>query len=430
MIKLTQIDRFFYVDGASSSSEQQLEKALTYSKKSARFMPNPEWGKVHLYDSKKKRFPIGLLQRSTDILKQYDDVQPIRLKPSIVILPQIEDIDSKLRDYQWKAIESLWKNSIGILQMPTGSGKTRTAIGFISMFTGVTCKILVLVPTIDLVTQWSKQVQPNVTVSTYQSVMNWKRDKLQSYDIVFFDECHHAAAKTIFKIGMNVKDNARVYGLSATPFLREEDNLKVEAVLGPVIFKISEQELVDRGIICRPEIHVLKVPQKYDDLSFRFLTFQEAYQDLIVDAPARNALICQQAIGRAAIGRVLILVNRVEHGEKLKELLKFMDVVFLHGSLSKKEREDINHQIIIATSIYDEGVDMPDLNSLILAGGGKSDIKTLQRVGRLLRPSVGKTHATIIEFQDEGKWMSNHSKRRLKVLSNVFGKENILYPPL
>ena len=70
---------------------------------------------------------------------------------------------------------------------------------------------------------------------------------------------------------------------------------------------------------------------------------------------------------------------------------------------------------IIASTIFDEGVDIPEVGSLILAVGGKSTIKTLQRVGRALRPKKGENEVEIYDFIDWGnKYLLSHSRQRLQ----------------
>ena len=64
----------------------------------------------------------------------------------------------------------------------------------------------------------------------------------------------------------------------------------------------------------------------------------------------------------------------------------------LYGEDNLEERNKVKQQlydkeidIILASSVYDVGVDLSILSGLVLCGGGKSSIKTLQRVGRVIR---------------------------------------------
>jgi superfamily II DNA or RNA helicase len=72
-------------------------------------------------------------------------------------------------------------------------------------------------------------------------------------------------------------------------------------------------------------------------------------------------------------------------------------------------------RIVIATNIYSEGVDMPALSVLINAAGAASGIHSLQLLGRVLRTAPGKTRAWIVDLQDNGKFLNNHSKDRVEI---------------
>lgn len=104
---------------------------------------------------------------------------------------------------------------------------------------------------------------------------------------------------------------------------------------------------------------------------------------------------------------VLVLVQSVEHGEKLAAQLHKTAVV--HSKLAKaKRREAIKRfregslDILIATSLADEGLDVPRASSLVLLAGGRSAAKLEQRAGRVLRPFEGKHFGVIHDFMDEG----------------------------
>jgi superfamily II DNA or RNA helicase len=141
----------------------------------------------------------------------------------------------------------------------------------------------------------------------------------------------------------------------------------------------------------------------------------------IVESRARNRAIAAQAGQWAAEGlSVLILVNQTAHGQELLELLP--EAHFVHGGLESGVRrrclEDLERKlrpILIATTLADEGLDVPSLDAVILAGGGKSATRTYQRIGRTLRPAPGKTHARVLDFFDDLPYLRQHSQARLNL---------------
>jgi len=127
--------------------------------------------------------------------------------------------------------------------------------------------------------------------------------------------------------------------------------------------------------------------------------------------------------------KCLILVSRTEHGEILLDMLKNNDKksCFIHGKLKKKERKALyeeilnnKYDIVIASSIFDEGVDLVHFKVLILAVGGKSSIGVVQKVGRVLRVNEAKENAIIYDFIDKSKFLFNHYRRRRNILSQTF----------
>ena len=76
---------------------------------------------------------------------------------------------------------------------------------------------------------------------------------------------------------------------------------------------------------------------------------------------------------------------------------------------------EFNNLLAHAIILFDEGIDCKPLDTIILAGSGKSATRALQRIGRILRPYPGKKDAIAIDFMDHAKYMLAHSKKRRKM---------------
>jgi hypothetical protein len=74
------------------------------------------------------------------------------------------------------------------------------------------------------------------------------------------------------------------------------------------------------------------------------------------------------------------------------------------------------------------GVDIKCLSALILAGGGKSYVKALQRIGRVIRSYPGKKFAAIVDFYDDIKYLKAHSINRCKIYMTENGFKVIPAP--
>jgi len=149
------------------------------------------------------------------------------------------------------------------------------------------------------------------------------------------------------------------------------------------------------------------------------------YNENIVNNMDRNRLICNLALKAKQTGKAtLVSVLQIEHGEVLESMLQKVDstAIFVNGQSKSEMRQQIlkelgdgKNRIVIATNIYSEGVDMPKLSVLINAAGAASGIHSLQLLGRVLRTAPNKNKAYIVDLQDTGKFLNNHSKERVNI---------------
>ena len=98
------------------------------------------------------------------------------------------------------------------------------------------------------------------------------------------------------------------------------------------------------------------------------------------------------------------------------------NVDYLDGKKTTKQRLDAIDSIksgeldvLVASKIFDQGIDIPQLDALILAGSGKSSGRALQRIGRVIRGNEGKDKAIVVDFFDNAKYLRDHSERRIEI---------------
>jgi superfamily II DNA or RNA helicase len=382
----------------SSNISNRLDSMLSYEKQGIEFMPIKRWGIVKLYRMNTASFPWGLLSNVIKCLNGYS----IKIKLLKRDRPTI-DMDPKLRGYQRLAIMKLIDNYGGILCMPTGSGKTFTCLDFLKHYKQ---KTLVICPTRYLVEQWKEQSPKYVDVRTYQGIKDYSI--LDKYKIVVFDECHHVAASTLYKLAMKLKEQI-VVGLSATPYREDGEDMKMHGALGEIVYEVELRELIDDGFLSEAEVKWIALTHIDEDIEYK--TYQEIYKERIVFHSERNSNIIE-CCKHYKDKKILILVGEIEHGMMLYDDLDGEDAIFLN---SKSKVKDYDHRIIIATSILDEGIDLPDREVIIMATGGKSSIKVLQRIGRVLRKHESKECAIIVDFIDNSKYLYDHYKKRSEI---------------
>jgi superfamily II DNA or RNA helicase len=365
----------------------------------------------------------------------------------------------ELRDYQKLALTAGAGNRVhmgtaggyhwphGIFQIATGGGKTELAV---ALCQAIPVPTMFIVHRKHLVTQAKDRFafygidcgqigdgvfDPNptgVTIATVQTIDRLLKEgdssKINQFigaQQLFMDEVHIAASK--LAVGNQLVNVARQFrmayyrwGLTATPFMKDEySNQLLMGCTGDVLYKISNKTLIEQGYLVPPHVKIIKMP----DIG-RPKSWPEVYDTAIVLHPQRNDRIVAE-LARCP-KPAIVMCTRLIHANVLHKLAELKGIqlpAVQYGDTKTKERDKVisdlqsgKEKAIIATTIYDEGVDIPNLRTIILAGGGKSKIAALQRAGRGLRPDVGKDELVIIDFNDQtGAILKRHSKMRRKV---------------
>ena len=263
---------------------------------------------------------------------------------------------------------------------------------------------------------------------------------LEMVEVVIGEEAHEAGGDSYYEILRHCKNaNIRV-ALTATPFMRDdaEDNMRLMAAFGPILITVSEQQLIERGILSKPYFKYVKAEPapKLRKTS----PWQRARQIGIVEAPDRNRKVVEYAKKAASYGLpTLVLVQIQAHGKILLEMLRKEGIKakFIFGEHKQDERKaalkelkDGKIQVLIGSTILDVGVDVPIIGMVILAGGGKAEVALRQRIGRALRgkkppmPNV----AFVVDFTDEVNiHLREHARQRRAIVEATPGfAENIL----
>lgn len=270
---------------------------------------------------------------------------------------------------------------------------------------------------------------------------NHAKDVLKKVKVLIIDECHHAASDTYQRV-VSFMPHARMrIGLTAT-VPDKNDIVKYTKFIGlftTSIIKVTNHEMIMKGISAKPTIKLVPI-YKPQDLDFqvednipantpkrmlKLVKYQMAYKIGVIKNDYRNALISllTDKLVNLHKGPVLIVVNSVEHGEILEGYLDAFDIkyAFMDHSKDSSQREAIKNgvrdgsvQVLIATQLINEGVDIPVLKYLVYASAGKSSIQVIQRVGRMLRKSEGKATTTIFDIQDHTtKTLYNQARNRV-----------------
>jgi superfamily II DNA or RNA helicase len=268
---------------------------------------------------------------------------------------------------------------------------------------------------------------------------NYDPDFFRQFDVLVVDESHHGGADTWQDVMRACTRAVWRLGLSGTvgdeivklPVIAA---LKIEGALGPTYTAATTMGLADLGFVAAPRVVMLRVPPttypSYEEVREavcpdwrddprKLLSklggplFREAYRRGVTENDARNEKIVETAVRHAKAGdRFLVLCNRVPHADALSiaigRRLATAPVWGLDGEATSAERAEVlgafkaasGGAVLICTPFFREGVDVPQIDAGLLAGGGESDVAVLQALGRMLTARADKDEVLIYDLLD------------------------------
>jgi superfamily II DNA or RNA helicase len=360
-------------------------------------------------------------------------------------VPEIDEnfIDGiKLRDYQIDYANQVIKNHRGLITSPPGSGKTNTMKAIIK---ALPPKIptLILANKKSLVDQnydeikslgidwvgrlYGDKKEPNyITCATSQSA-HLMKSVLGKIKVLIVDEIHEMMSKIPKRIYAAVKNCTVRVGMSGTPFKfggeDESQMYDVKGWFGPVFYtnstetgKLTTMQLQERDILSSAECLFYRINQP--QLPY------DIYLDAVTNGISENNHfhnIVTKLVKKLS-GRTLIIVERIEHGDRLQE--RIPGSLWVRGKDNLKTRKGIIEQLktqdnitAIATSgIFNTGINV-FIHNLINAAGGQADHAIIQRFGRGLRRTDDKQHLKYFDFVFEiNEYLEKHSWKRIDIL--------------
>jgi superfamily II DNA or RNA helicase len=232
---------------------------------------------------------------------------------------------------------------------------------------------------------------------------------------IIIDEVHQAKADVLMRLATQNFRNCPIrWGLTGTIPKEKWEFQSLLASIGPVINQVSAYDLQQKDVLAKLEINVL---QTTDIEEFR--SYQEEYTWLVTDQK-RIMWIANKVQEIADTGNTLILVNRIDTGNKIVEILK--DAVFISGAVKlddrKEEYDEVktsDDKIIVATyGVAAVGINIPRIFNLVLLEPGKSFVRVIQSIGRGIRKAEDKDFVQIWDITSTCKYAKRHLTERKK----------------
>jgi superfamily II DNA or RNA helicase len=370
--------------------------------------------------------PRGLSEKAASVVAEAGSrlvVYESRPDPEqIEFMPTFE-----LREDQEAALRALRNHELGVLVAAPGAGKTVVACALIAYHRRPT---LIIVDREPLVEQWTERLATHLSLATKQigqvgggrnkttgivdiaMAQSLARredlDELTSqYGLIVIDECHHVPAVTFERCVKQIRAR-RWLGLTATPYRRDGLQGLITMYCGPIRHRMDEKVDAENDFSRELIVHQTNFGVS-DDVTH----IQDLFRAL-VDDEARTMAICDDIVAAAGKGRnCLVLTQWTEHLSFVVSALAARGItpLVLQGGMGKKARakvmadlDDASKRrglVLAATgSFLGEGFDCPPLDTVFLAFPIAFRGRVVQYVGRILRPSDGKSSVEVHDYVD------------------------------
>ena len=341
-----------------------------------------------------------------------------------------------LRDYQEETKIDLYRTLLttgkGLSVMATGLGKTVVISELVSdLFENNKLKhgrVLVLAHTNDLVDQllgdfWSqlpKTVLTNrlgskeipiqydgVTFATIQSAI-LKKDILPYFDMIIVDEAHRVGSVSYRNVISSLEPEF-LCGVTATPW--RGDNFNIRSILGDPVSNVGIAEGLRLGYLSEVDYRMLADNLNWNlvqDLSQFNYSLKQLNRKLILPKRDKEAAkIIYDTFKNDHRKSCIVFTPTIEHARRFAGTLSLLGLkaISISSKDNKRERNRLLsnfkaglYDVVVAVDIFNEGVDVPDVDLIAFMKVTHSRRLFVQQLGRGLRVSPRKDKVIVLDF--------------------------------
>lgn len=269
-----------------------------------------------------------------------------------------------------------------------------------------------------------------MTIQTFESQKFYEEVKPDFYDMVIVDEFHHAASKSYQKL-LTYFTPKILLGLTATP--ERMDGLDITEYFGGVIAaEIRLPEAIDRCLLSPFQYFCITDPVDLSEVKFEYGKYDVAdlerqylgnkrRSETIIDSVRAYVTDVSEIIG-------LGFCVSIKHAEEMADQFNKAGIpsTYLDGSSSEEERKSAKRKLqnkeihfIFTVNLYNEGVDIPEVNTILFLRPTESLTVFLQQLGRGLRLSEGKEVLTVLDFVGQANKKYNFERKFRSLLGKT-----------
>lgn len=365
-----------------------------------------------------------------------------------------------LRDYQKPVIDACKKYCTGLIIMPCGTGKSCTMLHTACVLKQ---KTLWLCTTKDLLVQAESYIKNLTngttsritegkcdysgdfvfaTIQTLVKIVNNNEIPQDTFGCVIGDEIQHCmiSDESImqFKTCMEYFSSRYKFGCTAT--LKTSNDLWkcIPKILGNVIYELKKNDTKDKFIgyyegkpVVEIPANLFQVPAKINLIKTNYsvvdkdvydrvdrIMFTKLITDIANDSDRNNLIL---SIIKKLDKPTIVISERVNQLCYLSEHTK--NSIYIDGKTNKSIREKAiddfkkyKYNVLFASySLVAEGLDIPQLECLIMATPVKDERLVIQSIGRCQRPSDGKTVAKVYDLVDNVGMLDRFTAKRKSI---------------
>ncbi len=250
-----------------------------------------------------------------------------------------------------------------------------------------------------------------VTIGTVDSVLGLVRTGWRP-SLIMVDETHHVGETGMFAQLLDLCENADQFGVTATPW--RGDKFDITARFGQPSYTLGIAEGMAAGYLVKVDYRMY-----VDNLDWGFVREMSAHDYSVKELnkalflPQRDEEIVDQlreAWRDITDPRAIVFCQTIEHAERMATLLAGSDqswrrAAYLHSGLSRQQRQILLNgfrlgrvPIITCVDVFNEGVDVPDVNLIAFLRVTHSRRIFVQQLGRGLRLREGKSSLKVLDF--------------------------------
>ena len=332
----------------------------------------------------------------------------------------------ELRDYQLEtlaAVKSAYAKGHRriLLQAPTGSGKTVMAAAIIAGAESKGTQTAFCAHRREIIYQTSEtlrkfEVRHGIVmagemptthftqVCSVQTLASWmKRGKIKPFwhgGVLILDECHRSLAKSYTDL---MSPDTLLIGLSATP--ARSDGQGLGEIYDCIVQAPTIRQLIHDGHLVQPKYFAPSAPD-LAGVKMAGGDYQTASLASRVDKPKLVGDVIENWARLAEGRKTVVFATNVKHSVHLTDafLAAGINAAHLDGTTTREDRQQILKdfragiiQVLCNCQVLTEGWDQPDVACCVVARPTKSISMYLQMVGRVLRPSLGKTDTYVLD---------------------------------